>query len=115
MLNVCARTLASWESNKRQPPVRLFPGIISYLGQEPWPHPSTLSEWILAQRRRAGLSIAHAAALIGVDENTLGRCERNQRLPRYGRARARIETFAFAGLRGATEPPRQCAAKVIQK
>jgi hypothetical protein len=47
-----------------------------YLGFEPWPQPASLGDRLKAERRRRGLSIEGAAALIGVDEGTLGRWER---------------------------------------
>ena len=54
---------------------RFYPALIGFLGCEPWPEPQTLGQRLQAERRRRGLTIDRAAALLGVDEGTLGRWE----------------------------------------
>ena len=65
-----------WERDERPPYVSGYPGIIRFLGYEPWPEPRSLAETLLAERRRRGLSIAAAATAAGVDEGTWRHWER---------------------------------------
>lgn len=76
-----AKTLMWWERDERPPFVGAYPAIIDFLGFEPWPEPRTLREALLAERRRRGLEIRKAAALIGVDEGTWARWEREEWKP----------------------------------
>ena len=55
--------------------------ILRFLGHEPWPLPVTLGDHLMAERRRRGLAIDKAAALIGIDEGTLRRWERGEWKP----------------------------------
>lgn len=65
-LGVSWKTLMWWERNEREPFVSFYPAIIAWLGHEPWAEPITLAEALLAERRRRGVEIRKAAALIGV-------------------------------------------------
>lgn len=75
LVGVDLKTWMWWERDERQPYVHQYPGLIRYLGYEPWPEPITVGEKLRAQRRRRGLSIKSAAAAVGVDEGTFGRWE----------------------------------------
>jgi transcriptional regulator with XRE-family HTH domain len=75
------KTLMWWERNEREPDVRFYPAIIQFLGYEPWPEPATLPEALLAERRRRGLEIRKAAAVVGVDEGTWRRWEQGEWRP----------------------------------
>lgn len=70
-----------WERDEREPSVEAFPGIIDFLGYEPWPFPVTLGDALVAERRRRGLAVAHAAKLAGIDPGTWGRWERSEWKP----------------------------------
>lgn len=89
-------TLLSWERDVRQPMVSMYPAIIRYLGYEPWPQPTTFGEELMAERRRRGLSIRDAAAILGVDEGTFGHWERGDWMPQ-SRARQAIMFTFLAG------------------
>ena len=69
------KTLMWWERDDRRPADRYYPAVITFLGEEPWPEPQSLGERLTAERRRRGLSIDRAAALIGVDEESFRRWE----------------------------------------
>ncbi|MEO8114266.1 MAG: helix-turn-helix transcriptional regulator, partial [Phenylobacterium sp.] len=75
------KSLMWWERDNRLPIVSAYPGIIAFLGYEPWPEPCSLAEALLAERRRRGLETCKAAALIGVDEGTWSRWERAEWKP----------------------------------
>lgn len=78
-------TVINWEKDRTKPPVCHVPGIIAFLGYDPFPPPQTLSEHMLAKRRAMGWSIAEAARRLGVDQSTWGAWERGGvvQWPRY--------------------------------
>jgi DNA-binding transcriptional regulator YiaG len=61
--------------------VRSFPAIFGFLGYDPFPAPTTVSEKIAAKRRELGWSIKEAAKRIGVDEGTFSRWENGEWKP----------------------------------
>lgn len=69
------KTLMWWERNAHLPIVSAYPAIIAFLGYEPWPEPRSLDEALLMFRKRHGLDVRKAAALIGVDEATWSKWE----------------------------------------
>ncbi len=75
------KSLASWEGDEWSPAITAYPALVRFLGYEPWPEPKSLSEALLAERRRRGLVLKQAARQIGVDEGTLGRWERGEWKP----------------------------------
>lgn len=70
-----------WERNEKRPFVHHYPGIIRFLGYEPWEQPATLGEALLSERRRQGLRIDQAASLTNVNEGTWRRWERGEWKP----------------------------------
>jgi transcriptional regulator with XRE-family HTH domain len=78
-------TVINWEKDRTKSPVCHFPGIIVFLGYDPFPLPQSLSERMLAKRRAMGWSIAEAARQLGVDRSTWGAWERDGMVqwPRY--------------------------------
>lgn len=82
LAGVDPKTWMWWERDEHEPSVHQFPAIIRYLGYEPWPEAVTLGEKLLAQRRLHGLSIKRAAAVLGVDEETLSRWKRGEWKPK---------------------------------
>ena len=58
-VNEC--TYHNWETNKIEPIISMYPGIILFLGYYPFPEPQTLGERILAYRRKNGLSLFRMA------------------------------------------------------
>jgi transcriptional regulator with XRE-family HTH domain len=81
-----------WEADAAQPLPTRFPAIIRFLGIEPWDGPQTLGEKLIVERRRRGLLMRQAAALLGVDEDTLRQWERGRGMPREASLR-RIGRF----------------------
>jgi transcriptional regulator with XRE-family HTH domain len=75
-LAVTAQTVSHWESGKHPPPVRLIPGIQTFLGFCPFDPAGTFGLRLRAAREAQGLSRRRAAALVGVDEATVARAER---------------------------------------
>lgn len=94
-MGVSVETLGNWENGRTEPEVQMYPAIIRYLGSEPWKEPSTLAEALIAERRRRGLSVARAAVVLGVDEETLGRWESGTWKPQP-QSRRRIRSFLAA-------------------
>jgi hypothetical protein len=84
-----------WEQDTREPLPRFYPGIIQFLGREPWPEPETLPERLLAERRRKGFTIWEAAEAVGVNEGTYGRWESGEWKPQP-RSWPRIRSFLAA-------------------
>jgi DNA-binding XRE family transcriptional regulator len=74
-----------WEQDRTKPTVRFIPGIIAFLGYDPFSAPQTLWERIRSKRRQLGLSQERLAKLLGVDEGTLRRWERGEWVPKGDR------------------------------
>ena len=81
VMGVDPKTVMWWERDTHEPVIHHWPGVIQYLGYEPWPEPQMLPKKLLAERRRRGLSIAEAAHIVGVDEGTFGRWETGEWKP----------------------------------
>ena len=79
----------NWEKGHTEPPVLAMPAIFKFLGYDPFPKPKTLSEQLLAKRRKTGWSIREAARLASVDPGTWANWERG-RLVLLHRHRIRI-------------------------
>ncbi|UTP39748.1 helix-turn-helix domain-containing protein [Phenylobacterium sp. LH3H17] len=92
LMGVNEWTYTNWEKAYYEPLDRFYPAIIGFLGYEPWPEPTTLGEALQAERRRRGLPVKRAAALVGVDEGTWSRWERGEWKP-MTRARDVIDAF----------------------
>lgn len=69
-------TVLNWEKAYTEPPIDAVPAILQFLGYDPFPHPQTLQERMLAKRRSMGWSIKEAAQALGVDQCTWGDWER---------------------------------------
>ena len=74
-------SVTEWGEGPHKPGIRFWPAIITFLGYDPHPEPRTLCERPRAKRRALGLSIAEAAQRLGVDEETFGKWERENRVP----------------------------------
>lgn len=92
LLGCDEKSLMWWERDVREPVVGFYPAIIRFLGREPWSAPKTLPEQLKAARRKRGLSIENAAAVVGVDEGTYGRWESGAWKPQT-RSKPLIERF----------------------
>ena len=95
LLGVSAATVLSWETEKVEPEIRYMPAIIQFLGYDPFPAPTTLSERMLAKRRQMGWSIKEAAAHLGVNEGTWAEWEQSG-VVAWTRYREALYTFLLA-------------------
>ncbi len=77
-LGVNSWTILNWEKCHTEPPIASIPAIVQFLGYDPFPQPTTLSQYLLAKRRKMGWSIKEAAREVGVDPSTWGNWERGQ-------------------------------------
>ena len=71
LIGVNQFTIMTWEKDRTEPPVRAMPGLIRYLGYDPFPPAETIPERLRAKRRQNGWSRNMAAAKLGIDESTL--------------------------------------------
>ena len=71
-----------WESDRGKPIVQQMPGIIKFLGYDPYPEPKTIGERIKARRRELGLTQVALAKHLGIAHVTVVRWERGERHPR---------------------------------
>lgn len=92
---VTSFTVLNWEKGYTEPPIGSDPAILRFLGYDPFPEPTTVSEGIFALWRVRGWSIKEAAQRLGVDEGTWGTWERGTTVPwpRYARL---LERFLAA-------------------
>ena len=91
-MGVSEEALMKWERDSCEPPDRLYPKVIAFLGREPWAEPETLGERLRAERRRRGLSIKRAAAMLNIDEGAFTQWERGLRMPTRS-SRVKIDSF----------------------
>jgi transcriptional regulator with XRE-family HTH domain len=94
-LRVSVNTVLNWETGKTEPLVEFMPAIIPFLGYDPFPEPTTLSERMLAKRRLMGWSIKEAAQRLGVDDGTWGEWEKTGAIA-WSRYRELLEAFLDA-------------------
>lgn len=81
-IGVDLKTLCNWERQRTEPEIRFLPAIFQFLGGDPRPRPSTLSERIWAARTALGLTQEVLARRLGVDPGTVGRWEAGRGKPR---------------------------------
>lgn len=98
-IGVSPFTLIHWERGQTRPEICAWPGLIAFLGCDPISVDDSVSEQLLAIRRRRGLPQSDLACEFGVDPGTLSRWELGVRVPR-GRFREQIE-----GMLGADPKP----------
>jgi transcriptional regulator with XRE-family HTH domain len=92
LLGIDHLTYINWEKGHTQPYAHSYPAIIAFLGYDPAPNPTSLPEWIVSQRRKAGLARKTLAELLGWDEATLYRYEAGV-WPLKAERLARLEEF----------------------
>ncbi|WP_414645324.1 helix-turn-helix domain-containing protein [Candidatus Binatus sp.] len=89
-LGVSEAAVYNWETGKAVPSIRSIPGIIRFLGYDPSPAPGSLSEQLVAARRRLGYSRRRLAHHLEIDESTLAKWETGRGRPSR-KIRGRIE------------------------
>jgi site-specific DNA recombinase len=79
---VDASTIHNWETNLAKPGIKYMPAIIRFLGYNPLPPPSdSWDERLVRCRTALGITQKESARQIGVDQGTLARWERGERVP----------------------------------
>ncbi len=96
-LGVSAWTVLNWERAKTEVPVQAVPAVIRFLGYDPYPAPTTLTERMQAKRRHMGWSIQDAAQALGVDAGTWGAWEAGVVKP-WPRYQALLDRFLGYGV-----------------
>jgi site-specific DNA recombinase len=74
-------SIYNWENNRGEPELRYIPAILTFLGYNPFPAPTSTGDRLISARTAAGISQREAARQIGVDQSTLARWERGEREP----------------------------------
>ncbi len=64
-------SLTNWEVRGCGVSIRKMPAVLAFLGYDPHPPPSTLSELLRAFRRQRGITAMELAQVIGVNETTI--------------------------------------------
>jgi DNA-binding transcriptional regulator YiaG len=78
-LGVGPETVRHWESGETHHlPIERIPGVLRFLGHDPFPEVKSISDRLLAMRRRSGWSIRRAAAEFGVAPETWRDWERGK-------------------------------------
>lgn len=99
-IGVAKETLHDWELNKSKPIIYSYPGILRYLGYDPFfQNPEVPGEQLRHYRRVHGLTQSDLADHLGVNVHTIGRVERNS--GNYSKTEERVAEF----LEGLTSPP----------
>lgn len=104
-LGVNPWTVLNWEKGHTEPPIASLPGILRFLGYNPFPAPRTLPERMLAFRRETGRTIGKAARQLGVDEGTWRAWETGTTIP-WPRYVSLLEQFLVARRTTATHDPK---------
>lgn len=84
-------TLISWEADKKNPSIVVWPKVISFLGYDPSPPPQTPGQRIEGLRRRRGWTYGRLAAELELDSETVTKWARDEWRPR-------VKTSAFRKL-----------------
>lgn len=92
ILGTDAKTVCNWEKKETEPLIVFMPRILQFIGDNPFPEPTTLSERMLAKRREMGWTIKEAAVRLRVDPGTWGEWERTG-VVKWGRCRKMVERF----------------------
>jgi transcriptional regulator with XRE-family HTH domain len=80
-LNMEVANIRNWEQNKTRPESRFLPAILSFLGHDPFPRPTSLAEALRHARRAAGLSQRELARRAGFDQSSIALWEVDGKLP----------------------------------
>jgi transcriptional regulator with XRE-family HTH domain len=81
LIGVEVSTLRNWEGQRNTPALPGIPGIIRFLGYNPLPEAETVAQKLTRYRTSQGISQEKLAKQLGIDESTLARWERGDRLP----------------------------------
>jgi transcriptional regulator with XRE-family HTH domain len=76
ILGVGHFTYMTWEKDQKVPFARYYPAIVSFIGYDPLPEPTTDGERRKRERLLFGLTSQEMADRLGIDQGTLLRRER---------------------------------------
>ncbi|MGH8455375.1 MAG: helix-turn-helix domain-containing protein [Stenotrophobium sp.] len=92
LLGIAMGTVAGWESG-REPEIESMPAILDFLGYDPYQASDQLPDRLRPLRRRAGLTIANAAARARVSRLTWASWEAGHAIRRMGRTSQSVATL----------------------
>jgi len=72
-MGILTETYANWEKGKTEPVASQFRPVVTFLGFDPSPAPTTLAGRLEAKRRVTGLTFEQVATHLGWDPGTLTR------------------------------------------
>lgn len=72
-MGIDIETYANWETGKSRPVPAQFRPVVEFLGYDPNPAPTTLTERLKAKRRILGITSDQVAGYLGWDRVTLAR------------------------------------------
>jgi transcriptional regulator with XRE-family HTH domain len=76
-----AASICHWEIGRSYPKVSFLKPIVEFLGYNPFPHGETIAERLVNHRKARGWTQKHFAAVMGIDQATLAKYERGDRIP----------------------------------
>jgi transcriptional regulator with XRE-family HTH domain len=85
-------TIINWERNRTRPAVRFVPGVVLFLGYDPFPADRAPGERLRSARRRLGLTQRELGSILGLSEATVSDVEHG-RLPPSSPAARRLARF----------------------
>lgn len=79
LIDVSTDTITLWELNRYKPQINQLPAIIRFLGYNPLQEQreQSIGESLLAYRTQQGMTRKALAQVIGVDVQTITKCETN--------------------------------------
>jgi DNA-binding XRE family transcriptional regulator len=93
-IGACVASVGLWEGGRVEPEIKWIPAILSFIGRDVRPKPSTLSAQLISFRTGRGWCQKRLAAELRVDPTTLSRWERGKRLP-LGIYAQRVDELLF--------------------
>ena len=101
-----------WELRGYEPHPHSWPGVISFLGYDPFPPPKTTAEKIKAVRRRLGLTSRELAKQLQADRGAITRWEAGGEIRKMRHRSAIEDLLANLGLEDSTLVPDLRSEKV---
>jgi DNA-binding transcriptional regulator YiaG len=101
LIGVSSRAVYSWEKNEETPRFNSVPGLIRFLGYNPFPTPEEFPARVRFVRRLLGQSQREFARLLGVDPKTILGWETGRYAPQR-RWRERVEEMLRDAARAAS-------------
>ncbi|MGH8046183.1 MAG: helix-turn-helix domain-containing protein [Chthoniobacterales bacterium] len=85
-------SVCHWEIGRSYPKICFFKPIVEFLGYSPFPVKDSIAGHLVNYRKIRGWTQKHFAAVIGIDQATLAKYERGERIP-AGKYLKKIEGF----------------------